>query len=443
MSSTTATIAAPSRAATVARTVWPVFLLAAGCFYFIEHDWNAQAVFQDLISSPSLEELNTESLFEQRFTRQAACLVLGAIGGLILLFSPGRGRRSLSALGALILFFLAWNALSVFWAADTMLTVRRLIMFGLICVGAAGIQSLLTTRQIMQFALIAPAGFLVIGVLAEIANGTFQPLMGGYRFAGTLHPNAQAINCALMFFAAINFARDVKRDKFFFVLLAVVAFAFLYLTKSRTALAATIIVFGVHWAVRQSRMVQMASACVGVAGVLGLLLLAPILQDTLQRTVALGRADTGESTGTLTGRTELWSQLSGYMGEAPILGYGYGGFWNEERSMDVIEEQGWPISHAHNAYIDIFLDAGPVAVLTYVLLLILAIRLGLRHWQATGDIAYGYLSVLLLFCAINGMLESVAIQRSLITFICMLALVRLAFSAPPAETRPDSLARSA
>ena len=50
--------------------------------------------------------------------------------------------------------------------------------------------------------------FILLGIVAEIALGTFVPLVDGYRFTGTTHPNTQAATeLSLYSLAAITWAR--------------------------------------------------------------------------------------------------------------------------------------------------------------------------------------------------------------------------------------------
>lgn len=63
---------------------------------------------------------------------------------------------------------------------------------------------------------------------------------------------------------------------------------------------------------------------------------------------------------TLTGRTDLWSAVLEKIGERPWLGYGYGGFWLglNGNSIDVWHIVRWEPPHAHNGFLDLWLDLG-------------------------------------------------------------------------------------
>jgi exopolysaccharide production protein ExoQ len=75
---------------------------------------------------------------------------------------------------------------------------------------------------------------------------------------------------------------------------------------------------------------------------------------------------------TLTGRTLLWQEVWERILDQPILGYGYSGFWRglEGPSGEVWIATGWQPPHAHNGYLDIWLQLGFVGLLLTVLLLV-------------------------------------------------------------------------
>jgi len=417
------------------------FLLVGAAFFVIEHDIHSQELYRDLVGSDSIDDLQrTGEMFEQRGMRQAGGLALAAAGGFFLLIFNRRATRGLSLLGLMILFFVAWNGLSLLWADDMALTFRRLVFFAFLCIGAAGIAVRWSMRDVLVFTALCTSTFIAVGVGVEMYNGTFDFRDNIYRFAGSLHPNAQAVNCSLLIFSALALRYETERGRLFLWVLVGVGFAFLYLTKSRTALASTAAVLLLFWGLTQATDRKVLAGAIVAAGFAFLMLLSSVFLPMIQEGIRLGREEQDrESIGTLTGRTELWSQLNEFIAARPVLGYGYGGFWNEQRSWEVMEEQGWPISHAHNAYIDIMLDAGPIAALLYVLILIVGLRYGHLYFRASRQGGYAFMVLLLLFCALNGFLESIAIQRSLVTFLSFVLIVKLGFAAPPREYEAEVL----
>jgi exopolysaccharide production protein ExoQ len=70
---------------------------------------------------------------------------------------------------------------------------------------------------------------------------------------------------------------------------------------------------------------------------------------------------------TLTGRSDLWSEVLFSISERPWLGYGYDGFWHGiyGASEIILKELKWAVPHAHNGYLDIALDLGLCGLLIF------------------------------------------------------------------------------
>lgn len=414
---------------------WGIFLLVAGAFLIMEHDSQGPRKFEMLVSAQSLDEFQNleQQLFQSRSWRQAGGLMLGVFG----LYSILRRRRetghAMGFLAGLMILFVAWSLLSLAWADDPGVTFRRLALFVLIALGGFGITDWISRRQFLWLIVMWTGAYLAIAVGVEVIQGTFKPLAAGYRFAGTIHPNAQAVNCAILFLAVLHLLRDAGKRRGGLLLLLLLSFVFLYLTRSRTAFVSVISVLIVQWGIIQSRSVKVAIVSAVAVAALSLTLLSSVVWPVAQRGIAMGRSDASETTGTLTGRRQLWEQCLEFAAERPFLGYGYGGFWNQERSTEIINKQGWPISHAHNAYLDLLLEMGPAALICYVLILLVGITLAISYLRHSREASYSFFAMLLLFCAMNGLLESVAIQRGQITFIAIAVLVYLGFHRAPAE----------
>jgi O-antigen ligase len=62
----------------------------------------------------------------------------------------------------------------------------------------------------------------------------------------------------------------------------------------------------------------------------------------------------------LSGRTRIWEAVLVAIAKRPLLGYGYGGFWNqlEGESFNVISAVGFSLNHAHNGYLNLMLQLG-------------------------------------------------------------------------------------
>ena len=61
---------------------------------------------------------------------------------------------------------------------------------------------------------------------------------------------------------------------------------------------------------------------------------------------------------TLTGRTELWTDILQIASNHPLFGVGYGSFWIGNLSNNLWERHIWMPQQAHNGYIDVYVELG-------------------------------------------------------------------------------------
>lgn len=414
------------------RLPWALLLFVTAAFFVMEHSVDAPKTFRFLMNAQSLGEFDDMSkMFEPSAWREMGGLALGLFGAAVFLRRRRSESYSLDVLGGLLLFFAGWCILSLLWTDEPNLSIRRLVHFLLLCLGAAGLANCLSPRELMTLAVLSSIIYLGVGIGAEISAQTLHPVEEGYRFAGTLHPNTQGVYCAIFFFAAVGLWKQAEGHGRWLVLLMLIALGFVVLTKSRTAVASVIAVMLAQYGLAQDRSRKVAFGSFALAIVVLLSLVGSYVFPRVPEVVSFGRTGERESVGTLTGRTSLWKQLAGFYEDRTVLGYGYGAFWNEARSWEVMDEQGWPISHAHNAFFDTLLESGPVGLAAYVLILILGIRRAFQYYRLSGNVGYWFFACVLLFCALDGVLESAPIQRGLLTFYAMVILVFLAFHAAP------------
>ena len=418
------------------RFPWVLFSLVFVLLFLIGHEVR-YAEHYELILNEADPSSTVAAIIAGSLRRQVAGLALGAIG-ILSLFLPGRRPSRLRGfLPGLILCFLAWNYLSILWSADPLLSMRRLIVLAVLVLGALAVAERTWPKHLMLFTLLMTGGYLAIGIGTEAALGTLRPLAWHYRFCGTIHPNTQAINCALLFLSALYLSRDAKSGwRLVLLAVAAVALAFMFFTKSRAGLAGTATALVTYWVLARSGSGRLLIVFTTLTAVGLLFLFGAVLLPLLRKGVDLGRErSTTQSLTTLTGRVPLWQDCLLHVRERPLLGYGYDAFWNPERTAKLTESQGWVIAQGHNVYIDLALQVGPVGLIAFVMILFAAIARALALHRATGEANYAFLGTLLTFCLLGGLLDSLVLQRTILTFVVMYALIALAFQAPPVAAR--------
>src|SRR5262249_52538931 len=136
-----------------------------------------------------------------RLANQVGFCLVAALGG-FLLSRGGRPWRAGGALPTLMLVFLAPAFARPLWSGEPARTVKRAGILTLCFAGALGVGRRLTGRELGGLAVAVTATYAAIGLAAELALRTFGPWDPEYRFAGTLHPNGQGGNCALLCLSA-------------------------------------------------------------------------------------------------------------------------------------------------------------------------------------------------------------------------------------------------
>lgn len=416
----------------------PAWLLLSGCTLLVglvfltdEHRWDRSGL-TDYVESA---EERAVAAVSGNSMRRLAFLSLGSTGVILLLLS-GRLPALREPLGLCLVLATVWTFASVAWADDMNFTLKRLSLVTLCAGGIVGLASTLSLRQLSLLLACVTGSYLLLGIVAEVMQGNFRPWAAGYRFAGTLHPNAQATNCGTLAIASFALWREPRtaEGRRFRIRLPrligcvfICAMAFLVLTKSRTATAAVILVLGVIWATGQRLASNLLVAGTAILLVLLLLWVVAVAGagGTVTDAASMGRAD---SQGALNGRLPIWEICVRRVGAQLPIGFGYDGFWTAERIESVSWELGWSISSAHSEYIEIALGLGIVGLGLYLLVQASGILwFWLRYFRMRrgGD---AMVLGLLFIGSIQGFMETGYLHPSALTpFVALTGMTRLAF----------------
>jgi exopolysaccharide production protein ExoQ len=153
-----------------------------------------------------------------------------------------------------------------------------------------------------------------------------------------------------------------------------VAVAIIALTRSATiyaALAALGFVLLAVWLVRRARrpvFVYSGIAAVVLAGVVGVLVFGQKLLPLV------GKSED------LTGRTEIWAKVADLAVQRPFAGWGWVSYWTPwaEPFQGYIVRNGVVQLHAHNAWLDIWLQLGILGLVVFGALVLVAL---VRSWM--------------------------------------------------------------
>jgi exopolysaccharide production protein ExoQ len=423
--------APPARAP---RFPWAAFLFLSLAFFLTVH-WplTAQTTLDDY--NRSQDDIVAEA--SGSAVRQVVLVVLFVVSVLSFFRPSDRRLRIDGVQGWLVIGYAAWALMSPIWAQDFDLTSKRLMSFAILCVVAVAVVRRFSLRQIIMWTLFTTVLFLLVAIGLELVSGAFRPFVPGYRFSGTQHPNGEGVECGLLFLSAVALAKIEKLRRRQFAIVALVGFVFLVLTASRTSLSATLLAVAVFLVIGSSQRTRIVVLpALGISVCLLVLLVVTGLSKGLESAALLGRTDdTSESVESFSGRTAIWRDVGPYIGDRPMAGYGYGGFWTPARIGTISDEEKWGVPDSHSTYVDCLLALGVVGLVLYLLSLFTALWRAVAFYRLTLDSHYAFLAALLVFCIVDGFLESGLGQATLLTLFALVAVIRLAY-VPVEEVRP-------
>lgn len=416
-----------------AKLLLGAFILLAAIFFVADHD---------LYFSIKAEELQDIDgtigrIAESSLGRFIVFPILGLAGAIGLLRSGINCLRINGVLGWLLVFYIAWASLSLAWSDDAALTLRRVLALWMLCLGALAMVKHFNLRDIILCLFYTTLLYLIIGLAAEIGLGTFRPLTFGYRFSGTLHPNFQGVNCALLLMTGLYTGRvSSKRGRYFFRVCAAAGFVFLIFTGSRTAFAGAIVAFLVSWNFSLSRSRKLGWLLGISIGMCLLILLSDV--DFIKaswQSILLGRTGPGAEFSTLSGRIPLWKDCLDYAAKRPFQGYGYSSFFTTVHISKFGASHGWAFTHAHSAYLESLLGTGVIGLVSFVSIFILAIKRAIDRYKNSLNPVHACSIAILVFCALNGVLEATIVHANMLSFIAMINLCNLGFTQLKGHTR--------
>lgn len=411
------------------KTVFITILLLSVIFFFSNQDFYYSLLGNLDMSVDALES----SAIEGNIKRRIAFLALGILAFIGLLAG---NRTKLKPNGPLVwslVFFALWSFLSIAWSIDPFLTFRKLMVFSVFAFGALIMVRIFPVNFLPWCSFTITSAYLFLGLFAELTLGTFDPLSGEYRFAGTVHPNVQSVSCAIMFLSALSLAQSSKGHRTLFTAAALLAMSALIITKSRTSFAGAMTAQVLFWNLSSPRPRR---SIIIVGGIWFVCLLYFSFGDSLfsaaRHFVLLGR--TSAEYTTFTGRTHIWENVFEHISERPFLGSGFNTFWTPEHIREFSDDMGIGILNAHSVYLDLVLNLGLIGALSFTVIIALSIRNASLSYKATGMHGYGFLFVLLAFAGMQGLLESSMMEMSTIgTFLLISGLFHLSSPLPLQE----------
>ena len=246
--------------------------------------------------------------------------------------------------------------LSAVWSFEPVETVKRATNYFVMVIGAMGIAQTLHANRFMKVVVwvCSFAAFASLALLAASPGLATQDL-GGICLRGVFgHKNMMAQAMAAGILASLYCIRTEAAARTRYVLLTGVFMVFAVAARSSTALlviGSYLLLLTIMALYFKGGTTRFLSFCVlALAGVAAIVLVFD--PDVLFE--VLGKDPT------LTGRTDLWPFVIAYIGEKPLLGWGYAGFWTPANLavQEITKAIGWDAPEAHNGPLEFLIQLG-------------------------------------------------------------------------------------
>jgi exopolysaccharide production protein ExoQ len=247
-------------------------------------------------------------------------------------------------------------AASYLWSEAPGLTLKRAAALAATTLFGAWLAARFSRRELLGIV----AAVLGAAAVASLALGALAPGIGrSAAFDGAWlgvfgHKNGMGKAMVLAALVLLVRGRDASPGRRMRIALLLVTGALVVLSRSTSALvalAAVVVLVPLLRALAARNVLVLLAAPVAVCA-------AAVLAGGTGLGLASVAGALGKDT-TLTGRTELWTAVLASIDKRSGLGYGFGAFWHTaEESESVFASVGWGAWHAHNAFLDAWLNLG-------------------------------------------------------------------------------------
>jgi exopolysaccharide production protein ExoQ len=373
----------------------------------------------DTLTRPQMQETGVALLSDDKEPLSAVIVQVGIYSWGMVLVSV-RWRRVLGAVRTVwpLVAFSALAPVSTLWSVQPILTLKRsallmmMTMFGLYMGERYSMEEFarllahtlcITMVAVIIIHFVAPA--IVIDQRFDYADAAHR---GGWRGLSP-HKNVFGEYMALAF--ALLLLVRFRRFRWLRYGFLVSAAVLLVLARSSNAIACALLIIAAMplWSLslHKGKRLLLAYTFVAIAFVLGFCM---IFGTTSAGTDFLFKMLGRDST--LTGRTELWSMVLPAIMKHPLLGYGYGAFWDNLKgeTLGLWTGAGFLARGAHNGFLDLGLSYGVLGVPLVVYLFVHYFRIAIDYCRTdSGCVALLPVTYLSLF-VLHNMNESDLMQ---------------------------------
>lgn len=307
-----------------------------------------------------------------------------------------------------LILFLFFSGVSMIWSIFFYASLFRWLEFLLATSLAVYFVKSYTLERFFEILLKSGSIFVLISILIclllpAIGAAAGYPYYGAWR-GMFWHKNhfgtfISLFNMLYLFFT-IYYYRIDKIQSLFWGLFYVVTLGLVVLSKSATAVIATLILNSAFLLLQIWLIVRRKLKIVHYYIIGGMLLAALIIMfvnlDFLFELLGKDR--------TLTGRTNLWSYLiENIIAEQPWSGYGFGAFWNMEAyRIEISKKIGWDfqVLIGDNGFLDVLIHVGMIGFFIFFIILLYTFVQAFRYILDNMPNILSFLPIFFLFYAL-------------------------------------------
>jgi O-antigen ligase len=336
--------------------------------------------------------------------------------------------RKLLAPPLMIILAIGWCWLSLFWALEPSITIRRLLLTTLVlwiiflAVEECGFDRTIKAMMICLVALLIANYIAIVAFPYEAIHQAGISVDAGIvgDWKGVLpQKNFTGACCALTIMLFLFAGKQVN----LILRIGVIAASafFLVMSQSKTSMGMLILsaaVGGIYY-VFNPRLRMVLIPVVALAGV------AMMMYSITAWDEMLGPFARHDG---LTGRVQIWPYLISYATDHPYTGAGYGSFWNIGTEGPIYSySRNWvsELSNGHNGYLDLLVQVGWPGLILAVLATMVIPMWKLLSNSEVSKARGGLLIALLIFCIGHNITETSLFERDVIVGVFLIFTVAL------------------
>jgi exopolysaccharide production protein ExoQ len=283
--------------------------------------------------------------------------------------------------------------ISVLWSVDPAVTLTQGTVYFFVVLGAIGLVEASDGDVLLDLMALVCVSCAVASALQFFAH----PEPGDFRGIFS-HKNVLGQVMAGGVLAGLHGARVKRGRSFRYICVIALCTIVAFMSKSSTSILTIFVLFWLDMLGRvylKGGTLRLLGICLAIASI-PVVIFFVTNEDLLLDILGKDKS--------LTGRTAIWTYAVAELGEKPILGWGFCGFWSSLNPVaaqirEAIRGEGWwtpPIPNAHNAMLEFLLEIGVVGTMLFLFLLLRNLMLAAKCLMNRQAGQFGLTSALLL-----------------------------------------------